>query len=197
MALWGLIDNAANSVKGATELTGDSVGSGNANKAANNTALYHNTTVGAFVPGKVAGQWSVSAAALANTQGEAKKTTHAGWIVRSVGTGPVTAAVVTAGGTTYTNTDVITVSGGTTNATFTPVTNSTGGIISTTPTSPGYGFKFSNVAVFSVANSSGGATTGSGATFTATLGGRAGRVTHETIVAQGSNPTTTTAIFPV
>ena len=102
--------------------------------------------------------------------------------------------------TGYNNTDVITVSNGVINATATVATNATGGSLTFTITNRGL---FSNTAannsaVVTIANSTGGASGGSGATFSAnvagstggsvtiTLGGRAGRVHHETIIAMGS-----------
>lgn len=101
--------------------------------------------------------------------------------------------------TGYNNTDVITVSNGTINASATLTTNSTGGISnnSFTITNVGlFGNAQSNAqAVVAIANSTGGASAGSGATFsvnlaastnggaTITLGGRAGRTTYETLVA--------------
>ena len=102
--------------------------------------------------------------------------------------------------TGYNNTDVITVSNGIVNATATVATNSTGGTLTFTITNRGL---FSNAAangtaVVTIANSTGGASGGSGATFSANLaastggsvtialGGRAGRVHYETLVAMGS-----------
>ena len=102
--------------------------------------------------------------------------------------------------TGYSNTDRITVSNGIVNATATVATNATGGALTFTITNPGL---FSNTAanataVVAIANATGGASGGSGATFSANLasstggtvtialGGRAGRVHHETLVAMGS-----------
>jgi hypothetical protein len=195
MPLWGNTDVASASPKYGTELlSGGPVGSGNVAKAANNTALYGSAAVGTFVPGKAVGQFSVSAAAMANTGGEAKKVTHAGWTVRTAGTGPVANVAPTAAGTGYSNTDLVRVSGGTTNASFAVLTNGAGGILSLSPVVTGAGF--TNVTTVAVTNSTGGASAGSGATFSAALGGRAGRVTHETIVA-GGFASTSNAIFPV
>ena len=102
--------------------------------------------------------------------------------------------------TGYANTDVVTMANGISNGTATVATNATGGSLTFTITNPGL---FSNTAangsvVVTIANSTGGASGGSGATFSAnlvastggtvtvTLGGRAGRVHHETLVAMGS-----------
>jgi len=102
--------------------------------------------------------------------------------------------------TGYNNTDVITVSNGSVNATATVSTNATGGTLVFTITNKGlFGNGAANgTAVVTIANSTGGASGGSGATFSAnlatstggsvtvTLGGRANRVHHETLVAMGS-----------
>ena len=132
---------------------------------------------------------------------------HAVPTITSVGGNTVTTAHITAGGTTYSNGDVVSFSNGVTNATATVSTNATGGISSLTFTNIGSGFDgVTGDVVVSVANSTGGATSGSGATvtansfgplngsivanstsfaagsgltLTATLGGRAGRVTNE------------------
>lgn len=110
---------------------------------------------------------------------------------------------VTGTATGYNNTDVIVMSNGSINATATFSTNSIGGALSNAS------FTITNVGLFpntfannqvvvTVANSSGGASAGSGATFTVkvttstnggvtpTLGGRAGRVTYETLIAASS-----------
>jgi hypothetical protein len=118
-------------------------------------------------------------------------------------------ATITVSGTPtgYNNTDVINVSGNSTvasivNASATVSTNSTGGFVSANVTIANSGLFQNTAAVgsltFSVANSTGGASGGSGATFagtfgnstggtiTLTLGGRANRVQYETIVAFSS-----------
>lgn len=182
MSQWGKVDNAANSVNYAAE--GFKAGSGKAAIAANNTAMYNNTTPSAFVPNMVVGQIGISPSEIANTSSDMSKATHAGWNIAKIGTGPVKTLTITAGGLGYSNTDKLVVSGGTTNAQFSLTTNSTGGIISTAPVTVGAGF--TNSTTVAVANSSGGATSGANATFTVTLGGRAGRITYETLVAMGS-----------
>lgn len=182
MGSWGNTDDAANSVNYAPAQY---------NKTANSTtqaSLFGNTTVGAFVSGKATGQFGVSTAEMANTGGESKKVTHAGWNLREAGTGSIDTIVVTAGGTGYNNTDVIRVTAtgtGSVNAIGSITTNSTGGIATLTVTNRGAGFTAKNPSV-AVANSTGGATGGSAATFLATAGGRAGRVTYETLVAMSS-----------
>lgn len=181
MAQWGNTDDAANSV-----LWGVS----NYNKVANTankTAFFGNTTVGAFVDKAAVGQFGVDTTEIrvSNTIGIA----HAGWVSRTVGTGSVLTIGYTGTATGYNNTDVITVAspaaGG--NAAATVSTNSTGGALAITITNAGYGFFNVNAAAnVSIANSTGGSSAGSGATFTATVGGRAGRVQFESLVAMSS-----------
>lgn len=82
MANWGNTDDAANSVLWATtqaKLTPNTV---------NQTALYGNTTADAFITGETLGQFGVSGAeAQALRAGANTKVAHAGWVLRSVGSG--------------------------------------------------------------------------------------------------------------
>jgi hypothetical protein len=199
MAQWGKEDVNSNSVLwGTTSVNLPTT-------AANRNTLYQNTTVGAFNNGGVAskkatGQFGVSAAEAANTTGEGKKVAHAGWNLRTVGTGSLATLVLTAPGKLYSNTDVITINAGTggTNATAAVATTALGNLVSVSITSVGAGFTTAIPTAITVANSTGGATTGSLATFTSTAGGRAGRVQYETLVAMGSqtNGTEDDAILP-
>lgn len=114
---------------------------------------------------------------------------------------------ITAGGSGYNNTDVIQCGNGFVNGTATITTNATGGIATATPLNLGLWANnvANNVVTFQVQNTSGLPSTGTSATFTAnltqstsgnvsvTLGGRAGRVQYECIVAmtgmtQANNP---------
>lgn len=122
----------------------------------------------------------------------------------------ISSANIVAGGTSFTNGNIVTFSNGVTNATATVTTNATGGITSLAFTAIGSGFT-GNAAqvVVTIANSTGGSTgvgsgsnivansfgpvhgsivansssfdTGSGLTVVVTLGGRAGRVTYEPV----------------
>lgn len=199
MAQWGKNDNAANSVVWGTTSVNLPANS------ANRSTLYQNVTVGAFKNNNVSmkkavGQFGVSAAEAANTSGEGKKVAHAGWNLRTVGTGSLASLVITAAGKGYANGDVITINAGTggTNATATVATSPLGNVTSVSITSVGAGFKTTAPTGITVANSTGGATAGTLATFTAAVGGRAGRVQYETLVAMGSqdNGTADDAILP-
>lgn len=80
MAQWNKTDNAANSVSYAAKLL--NVGSGKTAQAANNTALYANTTADAFVTGKTVGQFGI-----AIDEVTASPAAHAGWVLRTEGSG--------------------------------------------------------------------------------------------------------------
>lgn len=161
--------------------------------------LYGNTTPGAFA----------SASAIANSQQRAigvfgedgneaaklrlhnlPRPAHAGWVKVIQNVGPLVGLTKTAPGSGYSNTDFIKVTSSVANSVFASaniVTDNIGAIVSTNITSGG--FKFTNVASLTVAirnTGDTGASAGSGATFTPVLGGRAGRVQMETLVAGGS-----------
>lgn len=149
--------------------------------------MFNNTTPGAFLSKVSVGVFGADATetGVSNAAG----ISHAGWLLRKAGTGSISSISYTGTATGYDNTDVITVSsphaGG--NATATVSTNSTGGALVISITNSGYGFTAVNAAAnVSIANSTGGSSGGSGATFLATAGGRAGRVSFETLVAMGS-----------
>lgn len=175
MALWGSNSAIANNAP--------KTGIIDRSDVRGNTA-FGNTTVGAFRTNQAIGVFGVDTAETINAAANA--VTHAGWVKVVQGVGSVANLVIVAGGSSYTNTDLIRVSGGTSNASGTLVTNSTGGITSVTITGAGAGFKSVATSTVAVTNSSGGTSAGSSATFTLTLGGRAGRVQMETLVAMGS-----------
>lgn len=148
--------------------------------ATGNTA-YGNVTVGAIKSGAAIGVFGVDPTEASLN----KKVTHPGWVIVRQGTGFVSSLALANGGTGYANSDLVRVSGGTINAAGTLVTNSTGGITSVTlGTQKGSGFV--STTTVAVTNSTGGSSGGSNAVITATLGGRAGRIHMETLVAMGS-----------
>lgn len=189
MSQWGMIDRANNSpLFAATQvnLTPD---------ATNANTLFGNTTFGVFLNNGVAmnkavGDFGISPVEAGNTVSGGTKAAHAGWNLRTAFTGPLATLTITTPGKLYTNGDIVTVNPGTStisaNATAVITTNALGNVISTSITSVGAGFTTATPSAITVANSSGGATTGSNAVFTATAGGRAGRVQLETLVASGS-----------
>lgn len=147
--------------------------------------LFGNSTPGAFIKGMAVGVFAVDSAVMAtkNATGNGG-ITHTGWNIRKAWTGPIVSFSFSGISTGYNNTDVVTVSSNTAggNASITLVTNATGGIISSVISNAGFGFTTKSPTVV-IANSIGGATAGTGATFVATAGGRAGRVFYETMVA--------------
>lgn len=177
MSLWGKTDNANNSTIFAAAQVNKTANS------TNRTNLYGNSTVSAFITNQAVGQFGIDTTEQATTTGSA----HAGWVLKTIGTGYLDTLTITAGGSSYNNADIITVesSTGGANATATLVTNATGGIISTVITNRGNGFDTINPTV-SIANSTGGASGGSSATIVPKMGGRAGRTSYETLVAMSS-----------
>lgn len=181
MSLWGNKDLANNSPIYAplqVNLTTNTT---------NQTALFGNTTVGAFLNNGVAmnqavGLFGVDSTEAANTLSQAKKVAHAGWNLRIAGVGPLTGITVAAAGRGYTNADTYSISAGTggTNQTGNLVTNATGNVVSYSVTTAGANFQSAAPTVTITTGA------GTGASITATAGGRAGRVQMETLVALGS-----------
>lgn len=143
MVSWGKVaNNVANSVQWAASML--HAGSGKVASAANNVALFGNTTPSAFDNAKmVVGIFGVTKAEMANTTGEGKKTHAPGWSVRRAFLGPIK-SVTAVGGTGIGNGETVIVSGGTINATLTLTTNATGNAVSAAVTSAG---QFPNTSV--------------------------------------------------
>lgn len=172
MPLWGKNDAVSNAMLYAAEQVGAAA------NASNRTTLFTNTTFGAVRDGQAIGLFAAN-----NSETLSGRVAHAGWVLRTEGTGYVTNVSISAGGSSFTNGDVYRISAetGGANGTATVGTNSTGGIISLTLTNSGRFIK--SGATAAVVNSTGGSTGGSGETLTYTLGGRAGRKQYETLVA--------------
>ena len=204
MALFGKTDQAvtANSTTTRETTTGAPIGTyalvklgGGANAHFGNTSagsrasvdvnMFGNVTPGAFISGMAVGVFGADTTETTVSG----KLAHAGWQLRKAGTGSITNVTYTGTATGYNNTDVITIAspqaGG--NATATVSTNASGGALVLTISVPGGGFTAVNATPnVAIANSTGCASGGSGATFAAVAGGRAGRVHYETLVAMGS-----------
>lgn len=174
MALWGKTDAAAYAPKNKMII--------NADKSRGNVR-FANTTTGVANIGTGPMRVSLIGANTAEAQAFHKKMVP-GWILKREHTGPVLSITIGAGGTGYGNTNLINVSGGTVNATATMTTNATGGIATVAMTAIGAGFINLANTTLAVTNATGGATgIGSGATLTPVLGGKAGRVSREVLVA--------------
>lgn len=221
MALWNRNDQAVtvNATTTAASTTGAPLGThalvkggggeaahyGNSTGSRANTdlAMFSNTTPGSFVSKMAVGVFGVSVTETANnrTNASADQVAHAGWNVRRAGTGPLVSFSINASATalSYNNNDVITVksphAGGNASVSFT--TNATGGSLTFTITNPGYGFDLVSIPASNVfvTNSTGGTAAGNATAthFLSTIGGRAGRVHYETLVAMGSLGANTTS----
>lgn len=181
MALWGKTDAAASAPK----FTGLAANGAIAN------ALFGVVTTGVF---------GVDASESQYSRATTKKPVGQGWVLQQYGTGGVVTIAKNAGGTGYVNNQVVTLSNGSVNATATLTTNSTGGVTAVTLTSNGSGFANTGHIRIQVANTTaasnatnGNTSAGSSLTLTITLGGRAGRVSREQLVALTAYPNTDAA----
>jgi hypothetical protein len=181
MSLWGFHDNANNApVSSATAGYG-----GNTPQVTSNAQVYFsNTRSGAFITGSAIGVFGVDAYEQINARESANTLLgvpqHAGWVIRKTGMGPITAITANAAAVGA-NSFIIFSQGngrdgsGNTAAVANIAVNSAGYITTVSLISGGL---YANTPI---------ATANSGnASFTITMGGRANRVTTETIVAMGS-----------
>jgi hypothetical protein len=182
MSLWTNLDGAKGNGKPVFANTTYRVSNSTINADKANTAKYYGAVYG------------VSATEAANTLADGKKVAHAGWVSQKIGTGPIKSVTIVNGGQNYNSAGYIVVSGGgdgTVNLAYTIAnslntlqTYSSNSYLNTIATvaivNGGAGF---NVAPTLVAN---GPNSANFATFSVTLGGRAGRVQYETLVAMGS-----------
>ena len=184
MSLWGNLDGITGNNKPKYANTTYRISNSTINGSKANTAKYYGAVYG------------VSAAEQSNTLSKAdgSHSQHAGWVSQKIGTGPIKTVTVVNGGQGYNSAGFIVVSGGgdgTVNLSYTIAnsrntlqtysSNSYWNTIATvTVVNGGAGF---NVAPTLVAN---GPNSANFATFSVALGGRAGRVQYETLVAMGS-----------
>lgn len=174
MSLFGSKDQADNAPKNA-------IASG-LGVSANGNTLFGNTTVGGYVSGAAIGVFGVDTTEAGISTGEGKKVAHAGWNMRKQGTGPVISIAVGAQGANYNTAGFITFTGGGgsgANASYT-VNTTTNTITSISVLNGGSGYTSAPTA--NAANAAG----VNAATLIVTMGGRAGRVQYETLVAMGS-----------
>lgn len=213
MSSWGRNDQAITANSTTTVVTSNGApiwsyalvkGGGGANAAFGNTSgtqasvslnMFNNTTPGAFISGAEIGVFGVSATEQANNNLNASKEVgaHAGWNLRTGGTGPIVSVAANATLTGYNNNDVIVVRSpatGGANARITYTTNSTGGSLVFTIANAGSGFDLVTIPTsnLSITNATGGSAAGNTTVtnIVVTAGGRAGRVSYETLVAMGS-----------
>lgn len=183
MSLWGNIDHVTSNNKplfaNTSNISSNSVINGS---IANTSAAY----------GIVYG---ISATEMAGNE----KPAHAGWVSQKVGTGPIATVAISSGGAGYNSAGYLTITDGSPNPTGTGAnisytianaqnslqsysTNAHWNTISTlTIVNGGSGYKApANVTIQALGGNI------AAATITFTLGGRAGRINYETLVAMGS-----------
>lgn len=109
---------------------------------ANGQVLFNNNTPSAFVNNMAVGTWGTNTAEANTARSSHHKVAHAGWQLVRQGTGFVNTIAINNNDPTgtYANLAVGTISNGTSNATFTVGTNSTGGATSVTLSNGGTGF---------------------------------------------------------
>lgn len=181
MSLWTNLDGVTGNGKPLYANTSYRISNSTINGSKANTAKYYGAIYG------------VSATEAGNTLADGKKVAHAGWVSQKIGTGPIKSITIVNGGQGYNSAGFLTISGGgdgTVNVAYT-IANSQNSmqsyssnarlnaIATLTIVSPGAGF---NVAPTIIA---GGANIAP-AVFSIEMGGRAGRVNYETLVAMGS-----------
>lgn len=181
--LWGNKDYATGNNKPVYANTTYLISNSTINGSKANTAKYYGAV------------WGVSATEQANTlaRADGHHSQHAGWVSQKIGTGPVASINITNGGQGYNANGFLTISGGgdaTINVRYT-IANSLNtlqsfssnarlnSIASITIVNPGAGFNVAPTVIAGGANIV-------AATFAVTLGGKAGRVQYETLVAMGS-----------
>jgi hypothetical protein len=177
MALWGNLDASNNA-----PIFADTGGYG-ATANTQDASIFGNVTIGATRTDVAMGMFGVDTTEKSVTTGDGANGTHAGWVLRTAYTGPVTSITANAGAVGVNS--YVTFTGGSsgagagltgnTSANAIVSVNSTGHIVSVTLVSGGV---YANTPV---------ATPNTGnAAFTLTMGGRANRVFQETLVAMGS-----------
>ena len=185
MSLWGNLD-AANNAPVSSAMAG--YGGNTPQVTANAEVYYANTKLGSFSDNQAIGIFGVSAAEQANSSTVASTgvPTHAGWVTRRVGMGPVTTITANAGCVAVNSTITIVANSGFGNtgsngrSTIIPVVatisvNTAGYISTITIVNPGL---YANTPILRP-------NTGN-AVFTVSMGGRANRISTETLVAMGS-----------
>lgn len=177
MSLWGNLDAANNAPKqSAMAGYGGTTGS----VSANGQTYYSNTQINATVQNAALGLFGVDTAEQTAATAAQGVPQHAGWVARKVGMGPITSVTANAGAVGVNATMTITGGNGTgattgnTPATVVVSVNAAGYITSIAVTDGGL---YANTPSINAM---------SNAVFTITMGGRAGRVQTETLVAMGS-----------
>ncbi len=173
MSLWGSIDQANNAPKNQTF--------GGLGVAANGVQTYSNSQIGGLVSGIAVGTWGANVAEVGNTTigGNLTRAAHPGWQKVIVGTGPVLTISVATTGNNFNSgqNGYVQFSGYGSGANALWTANVTGHVNTVVLLAPGVDFNVAPTGIGLRANAN-----GTNATFTTTVGGRAGRVQVETIV---------------
>jgi hypothetical protein len=187
MALWGNLEAANNAPK-----TGGTSGYGGSTpQVTSNTQVYYaNTKLGSFITNAAIGVFGLTAAEQANSSPDTAsgKPTHAGWVIRKVGMGPILTITANSGAVGANGTLVVRANSGFSNTGSNGLTSIVQANVYVIVNSAGYvqnsqiqivnpGF-YANTPVLTPASGN--------AVYTITMGGRANRVETETIVAMGS-----------
>lgn len=183
MPLWGNKDYATGNNKPVYANTTYLISNSTINGPKANTAKYYGAV------------WGVSPTEQANTlaRADGSHPQHAGWVSQKIGTGPIQSITITSGGQGYNANGFLTISGGgdgNVNVRYTIAnsqntlqsysSNARWNAISTlTIINDGAGFNTAPTVIAGGSNIA-------AATFSVTLGGRAGRQSYETLVAMGS-----------
>lgn len=146
----------------------------------NSNTLFGNTQISAIVTRQAVGVFGVDTTEKSNTTGEGQKMAHAGWNLRKAGTGGIAGISATGTGTAWGSTGYLNITGGGVGNTAANVyyTNTAGVFAFTINAAGNY------VSTPSISGNVQGS--GAGLTFSITMGGRANRVSYETLVAMGS-----------
>ena len=177
MSLWGNLD-AANNAPKSSSMAG--YGGNTPQVTANAQVYFANTRINAFMANSALGVFGVDTTEQINALNNLGHPQHAGWVVRKVGTGPITLITANAGSVAV-NSYITFAQGNSVNGTGATVANAqitvnaAGYIQTITINNPG---SYANTPI---------ATANSGnSSLTVTMGGRANRIQTETIVAMGS-----------
>lgn len=186
MSLWGNLDNATGNQKPVFANTSNAYSNSTINGTVANTDTYYGSVMG------------VSSGEMANTATKPQNPQHAGWVSVKYGTGPITGISVS-GGTGINAAGYLLITdisahgqGADANISFTTANAqnalqsfSSNAQLNTygTFTVVNGGSGFSNASALTVTTNGANIALG---TFTVTLGGRAGRIKTETLVAMGS-----------
>ena len=143
----------------------------------NSNTLFGNTQISATITNQAVGVFGIDTTEKANNTAEGRKSAHAGWNLRKAGTGGIV-SITAVGGTGYAASGFLTITGGGVGNTAANVAfaNTPNGVYTCTINNPG---SYSSTPTVT-------GPSGTGAVFTVTMGGRANRVSYETLVAMGS-----------